>query len=88
MTADSPTPTFDIAHLPVYGDAILSPMDGFSDLPFRGLVDAPLRLYLGHIPISGLAGALAHQFLWVFVTVAFGRWLLARGVRRLVVQGG
>jgi tRNA-dihydrouridine synthase B len=27
--------TFYVRHIPVYGDAILSPMDGFSDLPFR-----------------------------------------------------
>lgn len=29
------TPIFHIREVPVYGDAILSPMDGFSDLPFR-----------------------------------------------------
>lgn len=29
------TPTFFVRHIPVYGDAILSPMDGYSDLPFR-----------------------------------------------------
>lgn len=28
-------PNFHIRHIPVYGDAILSPMDGYSDLPFR-----------------------------------------------------
>jgi len=28
-------PIFYIGGIPVYGDAILSPMDGFSDLPFR-----------------------------------------------------
>jgi len=28
-------PTFHIRDIPVYGDLILSPMDGFSDLPFR-----------------------------------------------------
>lgn len=28
-------PAFHIRELPIYGDAILSPMDGFSDLPFR-----------------------------------------------------
>lgn len=28
-------PSFYVRHLPVYGDAILSPMDGYSDLPFR-----------------------------------------------------
>src|ERR1035437_9921875 len=31
-------PTFWIHHIPIYGDLILSPMDGISDLPFRTLV--------------------------------------------------
>jgi tRNA-dihydrouridine synthase B len=30
-------PVFRIGNLPVYGDLILSPMDGFSDLPFRSV---------------------------------------------------
>lgn len=30
-------PSFKIGPLPIYGRAILSPMDGYSDLPFRGL---------------------------------------------------
>ena len=30
-----PIPSFYVRHIPVYGDAILSPMDGYSDLPFR-----------------------------------------------------
>jgi nifR3 family TIM-barrel protein len=29
------TPCFYLRDIPIYGDAILSPMDGFSDLPFR-----------------------------------------------------
>jgi tRNA-dihydrouridine synthase B len=32
------TPDFWIRHIPIYGDLILSPMDGISDLPFRNLV--------------------------------------------------
>lgn len=32
-----PQPNFWIGDLPVWGDAILSPMDGFSDLPFRAM---------------------------------------------------
>lgn len=31
------SPTFTIGNLPVYGDVILAPMDGYSDLPFRSL---------------------------------------------------
>ena len=30
-------PTFSIRDVPVYGDAILAPMDGYSDWPFRSL---------------------------------------------------
>src|SRR5581483_8779279 len=30
-----PRPAFFVREIPVYGDLILSPMDGFSDLPFR-----------------------------------------------------
>jgi tRNA-dihydrouridine synthase B len=30
-------PTFSIGDLPIYGDLILAPMDGITDLPFRGL---------------------------------------------------
>ena len=57
-------------------------------LPFRGLVDTPFRLYLGHIPPGDLLFHLAHQLAWTAAIVIFGRWLLARGVRRLVFQGG
>jgi len=34
---NSPDPTFTIGSIPIYGKTILSPMDGYSDLPFRGL---------------------------------------------------
>jgi tRNA-dihydrouridine synthase B len=34
---DSVSPTFHIAGIPIYGDAILAPMDGYSDWPFRSL---------------------------------------------------
>jgi len=34
---ETPTPHFYVREIPVYGDAILAPMDGFSDWPFRSL---------------------------------------------------
>ncbi len=38
---NTPTqPTFRVGGVPVYGDAILAPMDGFSDWPFRSLCSA------------------------------------------------
>jgi ABC-2 type transport system permease protein len=57
-------------------------------LPFRGLVDAPFRVYMGHIPPHQAALVIGHQLAWAAVLCAFGRWTLARGTRRLVVQGG
>ena len=33
-------PTFRVGGIPIYGDAILSPMDGFSDWPFRSICRA------------------------------------------------
>jgi tRNA-dihydrouridine synthase B len=37
MESKMTSPTFRVQNIPVYGDLILSPMDGYSDLPFRGL---------------------------------------------------
>jgi ABC-2 type transport system permease protein len=57
-------------------------------LPFRGLMDTPFRLYLGLLTGPGAFGAVAHQLLWTCFMVLLGRAILARGVTRLVVQGG
>ena len=64
-------------------------MQPFLDvLPFRGLMDVPFRLYLGHIPPHEVLGAIGHQLAWTAVLMLGGRWLLAVGRRRVVVQGG
>lgn len=57
-------------------------------LPFRGLVDTPYRLYMGHIPPGDVLFHLTHQAVWTVAIVLIGRWALSRGLRRLVVQGG
>lgn len=57
-------------------------------LPFRGLVDTPYRLYMGHIPPGEVVLHLAHQAVWTALIVLLGRWALSRGLGRLVVQGG
>ena len=57
-------------------------------LPFAGLVDLPYRLYTGHIAAADAPSVLAHQILWTIALVALGRWLLTRGMRKVVVQGG
>ena len=57
-------------------------------LPFRGLVDVPFRLYSGHIPPGDILPLLAQQIGWALALIVLGRTVLARGTRRLVVQGG
>jgi len=57
-------------------------------LPFAGIMDTPFRLYTGHIPADRVLAVVGHQLGWTAALVLVGRWLLSRGTRRLVVQGG
>lgn len=57
-------------------------------LPFRGLGDTPFRLYTGHIPPDQVVAVVAHQIVWTLALIALGRWMLGRGMRQVVVQGG
>lgn len=57
-------------------------------LPFAGMLDLPSRVFSGDIAASNAPWVVAHQLIWTLVLIALGRWLLSRGVRRLVVQGG
>lgn len=57
-------------------------------LPFRGLLDTPQRIWVGGLTGEAVWSALAHQWLWIGALVALGRLALARGLRRVVIQGG
>lgn len=57
-------------------------------LPFRGLMDTPFRLYIGHLPPQEAIPAIAHQLAWTCALVLMGRAILGRGLRRLAIQGG
>lgn len=57
-------------------------------LPFASVFDLPFRIYSGHIAPGDVAVVLARQLGWTVALVALGRWMLARGIRRVVVQGG
>ena len=57
-------------------------------LPFRGIFDAPFRLYMGHIPLTEAWAVLLHQWIWIIALVGLGAWLLSKATRRLVIQGG
>lgn len=68
--------------LPDWAQAILTV------LPFRGIMDVPFRLWSGDIPPAEAPLLVVQQIAWTAAFVAVGRWVLGRGTRRLVVQGG
>lgn len=57
-------------------------------LPFRGLLDTPLRLYIGDLNGPDAMLAIVAQGVWILALVFIGRVTLSRGLRRLVIQGG
>jgi ABC-2 type transport system permease protein len=57
-------------------------------LPFRGLGDVPYRFFTGDLGVAQLPLELAHQLGWTIALVVLGRAVLAKAVRRVVVQGG
>jgi ABC-2 type transport system permease protein len=57
-------------------------------LPFRGLMDIPLRIYVGNIANGEALSEIGLQLFWIVTLIGLGRWLLSRGIKRIVVQGG
>jgi viologen exporter family transport system permease protein len=66
-----------------------SPLDTLARLtPFASILQAPVDLYVDE-PLGGSAAlVLALQVSWTLVLYAAGRFVLASGTRKLVVQGG
>ncbi|MCA9981625.1 MAG: tRNA-dihydrouridine synthase family protein, partial [Anaerolineales bacterium] len=61
-----PQPTFYVGQIPVYGDAILSPMAGYSDVPYRALCRAygSAMHYTEFVPVEALNGAPRRNKFW------------------------
>ena len=57
------SPTFRVGDVSVYGDAILAPMDGFSDWPFRSLCSAlgSAMSYTEFVRAEFIVGAFEHM---------------------------
>ena len=57
-------------------------------LPFAGMVQAPIEIFLGHAGGLEAVGLLALQAFWAVALLGLGRLAFDAGTRRLVVQGG
>jgi ABC-2 type transport system permease protein len=57
-------------------------------LPFRGLIDIPFRLYVGHFAPERVFVLFASQLAWTLALLLIGRALVALATRRMVLQGG
>lgn len=59
----TPEPTFWVRDVPVYGDAILAPMAGYSDVPYRALCRAygSAMHYTEFVPVEALLGRTVHE---------------------------
>ncbi len=56
--------------------------------PFSGYLDIPLRLYLGTIPPEGAFGAISLQLMWSAIFILFGKLIMDKQLKRIIIQGG
>jgi ABC-2 type transport system permease protein len=57
-------------------------------LPFRGLIDIPVQIYLGRISFIESVETMALQIVWIIILVFIGKMVLKRAMKRVIVQGG
>jgi ABC-2 type transport system permease protein len=94
ISADGVSNLFPALILSLCG--IIVPLPFFPDwmqpilrvLPFRGIMDVPFQIYIGTILPHAAIWEVGRQCLWIGGLVLFSRYLLDKGVKRVVVQGG
>lgn len=74
-----------IVPLPLFPDWLQT---FFRMLPFHALADTPFRIYSGNIADTEAVWLLFQQAAWVVAIIFAGKILIARGMKRLVIQGG
>jgi ABC-2 type transport system permease protein len=57
-------------------------------LPFRGLMDVPFRIYIGHIAQAEAMVHIGSQLAWTIALIAIGSFLLRMSMKRVTIQGG
>lgn len=56
--------------------------------PFAGMMDVPLRFYVGSEPLEALPGVLLLQIAWAAALIFLGRKWIGRNLNKLTIQGG
>ena len=56
--------------------------------PFPAMVSTPLQIFLGKLDGPSIVWAIVNQIVWGLALLAIASFVLNRGVRRLVIQGG
>ncbi len=74
-----------IIPLPFFPDW-LQPVLNF--LPFRGIIDVPFRIYMGHISPGHAPVLILHQLAWTAALLLVNKWLIHRARQRILIQGG
>ena len=82
--------------LTMFSSGVMAPLMLFPDwlepvaraLPFAGMIQTPVEVYLGSVRGGAAIVAVGVQFLWVAALFAGGRLLMTTATRRVVIQGG
>ena len=74
----SQTPTFWVRDIPIYGDVVLSPMAGYSDVPYRAVCRAygSAMSYTEFVPVEALMGRQSRNRFWQRLDRAPGEYPL------------
>ncbi len=57
-------------------------------LPFRFIIDLPVRIYIGNIDIQSSIMFIGISLVWLIGLIALGKFLISRACKRTVIQGG
>lgn len=71
--------------LPLMPDAL---QNVINYLPFRYIVDLPLRIYIGNISLSTSVMFIGISVIWLVALIAIGKVLIAKALKNTVIQGG
>jgi ABC-2 type transport system permease protein len=75
----------DLFPLPILPNCIVGILRA---LPFAGLKDIPVSIYLGLIPLNEAIKYMSIQVIWIVLLILLGRFILGRYTKSIVIQGG